>query len=152
MLRVSDIAYSFIIKFIPKRIRKFVGSHVPLQLIESLRGMPSQHSNVEHNRAIWDRYARFWDKKRARIDNPEVDESQRMLYLTCLGDEWGKKADVDMIVQEYIYPYVTRDSTVAEIGVGGGRIAMRVAGMVKELYCLDVSGEMLRKAQTTLAN
>jgi len=36
---------------------------------------------------------------------------------------------------------------VLEIGVGGGRVAKRIAPLCQELHCLDISKEMLKKAQ-----
>lgn len=117
-----------------------------------LEGMPSRWQNLEHNRALWNRYAKTWDKKRINVENPEIGEEERAAYLTFLGDEWGRRSDVDTIVEDYIYPYITPDSVVAEIGVGGGRIASRVAGKVKELHALDISKEMLEKARTALAD
>jgi SAM-dependent methyltransferase len=142
----------FMKRFVPQYIRDFLKLHLPQALLRLFNVMPSQSRNVEYNRALWDEYAREWDKKPVHIEDPKLDVNQSQFYLTCLGDEWGSKRDVDEIVQEYIYPHITRDSVVAEIGVGGGRIARRVAGMVKELYCLDISPQMLRKAQVALAN
>ena len=72
-------------------------------------------------------------------------------YLTHLGDEWGTKADVDRIVDEYILPYVATQSVVAEIGVGGARIASRVVMKPKELWCFDVSRQMLKRARSVLS-
>jgi SAM-dependent methyltransferase len=40
---------------------------------------------------------------------------------------------------------------VAEIGVGGGRVASRVYGHVKHLYCFDIAEEMLKQAQESIA-
>jgi SAM-dependent methyltransferase len=143
--------FNFITSVTPKRVKAFLKTHLPQSFLDFLGGMPSRWRNVEYNRALWDWYARSWDKKRVNIENPDVGEDQRSSYLTYLGDEWGRSSDVDKIVEEYIYPYVTQDSVVAEIGVGGGRIASRVAGMVKELYALDISKEMLHRAQSALA-
>jgi len=36
-------------------------------------------------------------------------------------------------------------SVVAEIGVGGGRIARKMVDKVKSLTCFDISTEMLKK-------
>jgi SAM-dependent methyltransferase len=127
-------------------------SHLPANFVDLVRGMPSRWRNLDYNRAFWDRYARVWDKKRVYIENPNIGDDQRSSYLASLGDEWGRRSEVTKIVEEYIYPYVTHDSVVAEIGVGGGRIASQVAGRVKEFYALDISKEMLRKAKIALAN
>ena len=129
----------------------FVESIIPNRIKSLLRGLPSRWRNMEHNRAIWNRYANTWDKKRVLVQNPDVGEHDRSAYLRYLGDEWGRRSDVDKIVEEYIHPYITNDSVVAEIGVGGGRIASMVAGKVKELYALDISKEMLRTARIALA-
>jgi len=51
---------------------------------------------------------------------------------------------------DFLYPYVTQASVVAEIGVGGGRVAKRMFGKVKSLTCFDISLEMLKKAKVTL--
>ena len=136
----------------PKRIKDLFRSRLSGDFLDFVRGMPSRWRNIEHNRALWNRYAKTWDKKRIPVENPDIDEDQRSAYLTYLGDEWGRRSDVDKIVEEYIYPYITQDSVVAEIGVGGGRIASRVADKVKELYALDISKEMLRTARVALAN
>lgn len=142
----------FIAPRLPSRIKDFLRPFLSQTLLDFLRGRPSQRRNIQYNRALWDSYAKHWDRKHIHIENPNVAQDQRALDLVHLGDEWGQKSDVDKIVEEYIKPYVTPDSIVLEIGVGGGRIASRVAGAVKELYCLDVSKEMLRRAQLALAN
>jgi len=41
--------------------------------------------------------------------------------------------------------------TVAEIGVGGGRVASRVYPHVRRLYCFDIAAEMLDQAQAAIA-
>ncbi len=38
-----------------------------------------------------------------------------------------------------------------ELGIGGGRVAKRTAQIVSELHGLDISTEMLRKAQGNLS-
>ena len=40
--------------------------------------------------------------------------------LQTLGDEWSSRREKDEIINEFITPYVTESSRVAEIGVGGG--------------------------------
>ncbi len=39
---------------------------------------------------------------------------------------------------------------VLEIGVGGGRVAKRTASLCHELHAIDISKEMLKKAQANL--
>lgn len=112
--------------------------------------LPPDSMNLEHNRAIWTLYAKTWRKKDIRIQNVDVTEDERDSYITDLGDEWGRLSDLEDIISDYIYPYVTDQSLVAEIGVGGGRVARRVAKNVKELWCFDISSEMLGKAEQAL--
>jgi ubiquinone/menaquinone biosynthesis C-methylase UbiE len=39
-----------------------------------------------------------------------------------------------------------------EIGIGGGRVAKRVAPLVKSVNAVDISGEMIKKAKKNLAH
>ena len=48
-------------------------------------------------------------------------------------------------------PFLKPESKVLEIGVGGGRVARKSAHLCKELHCLDISQEMLKKAKTNLS-
>ena len=81
---------------------------------------PSEPWNVQENRRLWDEYA----SKRGRAGYP--------------GDEWGTPAAVDALVEEWIDPYVSPTTLAAEIGVGAGRIAMRIAPKVRHLTGCDV--------------
>lgn len=44
-----------------------------------------------------------------------------------------------------------RGLVVAELGVGGGRIASRVYPHVQRLYCFDIAAEMLEQAQASIS-
>jgi SAM-dependent methyltransferase len=114
--------------------------------------LPDDHLNFEHNRALWNQYVKTWKKEEIPVQNPDITGAERDSYLKNIGDEWGTLSDVESIVSEYIDPYVTTESKVAEIGVGGGRIATRVAPKSKELWCFDISTEMIRKAKEALRN
>lgn len=94
--------------------------------------------------------------------------------LEFLGDEWSDKQSVLTVLNDFVYPNVTQDSIVAEIGSGGGtfvisqrwrhlrplltfappsaagRIASKVSLNVKELTCFDISDEMLKKARAAV--
>ena len=95
---------------------------------------PSDH--VEYNRAGWDSYAARWSPR------GEGD---------TLGDEWAPPEEgVADIIEDWVWPHVTPESTAAEIGVGGGRIARLVAPKVRELWCFDISSMMLKQAQRAL--
>ncbi len=126
----------------------------PYRFIKSIlgRSLSSDLSNFEYNREHWNRYAKNWNKTKIHVDNPNISEEEKKSYIKCLGDEWGIVSDVEKIVEEYIYPYVTKDSIVGEIGVGGGRIASKVIDRSKEFYCFEVSSVMLKRCKAALAN
>jgi len=108
--------------------------------------------NFEFNKFYWDTYAALWDKKLFSVENNEVKtRKEQEEYIKCLGDEWGKTSDTKEIIEEYIYPYISRESKVCEIGSGGGRIALNVAPIVKELHCFDISKEMLTLLKKVLS-
>lgn len=110
------------------------------------RLVPQVTENVSYNRRLWDRYAADWDDRamRRRRWNGRYDS------LAILGDQWGRSTDVEEIMAQYVYPFVSRESVVGEIGCGGGRIARLVADHVDELHCFDVSPNMLRLAREAL--
>jgi ubiquinone/menaquinone biosynthesis C-methylase UbiE len=70
--------------------------------------------------------------------------------LSNLGDEWANRSHTIEIIQEFIYPYINDSHVVAEIGVGGGRIAKEVVNRVAELHCYDVSSEMIKRSKNVL--
>lgn len=111
---------------------------------------PSRSSNVEYNKRLWDCYARHWDSLEVNSESSASEGGKKESSFECLGDEWGEKYSVDKVISNYIYPFITKESIVAEIGVGGGRIASKVAGRTKELYCFDISPNMLKRAKSRL--
>jgi SAM-dependent methyltransferase len=110
----------------------------------------SRHSNLEYNRRLWDLYARDWSTDSANVENRAVRADERETYLRYLGDEWGRVGDVEAILDQYVHPYIGPNSVVAEIGVGGGRIASRLAEKTGELVCFDVSSRMIKIARKAL--
>jgi SAM-dependent methyltransferase len=112
---------------------------------------PDPSNHVEYNRSSWDGYAARWASRgfRRSLASRGVEVDQ----LEVLGEEWTTTdAAVAGIVEEWISPYVTKDSAVAEIGVGGGRVAMIVADEVHELIGFDLSQMMLEHAKRALAD
>src|SRR5437899_11728214 len=98
------------------------------------RWFPSQYDNLEWNRKMAEGYAR-----RAQPGG------------AALGEEWSRPEDLDEILEEFLFPFVDERSAVAEIGVGGGRVAARVLPRVAKLYAFDISPRMLRAARSALA-
>lgn len=108
--------------------------------------IPSDFSNFEYNRELWNRYAKRWNKTKVYC------EKEKRSHIKHIGDEWGTVSDVEKIVDEYIYPFITKESVVAEIGVGGARVALKVVDRSREFYCFDISSEMLRRAKAVLGD
>ena len=103
------------------------------------RFLSSHLSNAQYNRLVWTVYPAL-RRLAGRAPRGQV-----------VGEEWGlDPRDVDEVVEEFVAPYVTDESVVAGIGVGGGRIAARVAPRVRELYGFDISRTMLRRAREAL--
>jgi SAM-dependent methyltransferase len=109
-----------------------------------------QADNVAYNRELWDRYAEHWQDpvfRASRADAPE-----EIPFLERIGDEWGRRRDVDAIVDGFILPWVSPDSVVGEIGCGGGRVAERVVPHVGSFYGFDISARMLERAREVITD
>ncbi len=100
----------------------------------------SRHlSNAQYNRFVWTLYPVL---RRGLGRQAPAGGS--------VGSEWGSQGEVEWVVEEHIDPYITTSSAVAEIGVGGGRLASLVAGKVGTLTCFDISETMLKRARIAL--
>jgi SAM-dependent methyltransferase len=111
------------------------------------RFLSAHLSNAEYNRLVWGLYPYLWRLgSLAGVTKPREDTSGEIL-----GEEWGSRAWVREVLDLFVFPYVSEESVVAEIGVGGGRIATQVAPRVATFYGLDVSSGMLDKAKQALA-
>mmetsp|Transcript_1414 Transcript_1414/g.1849 ORF Transcript_1414/g.1849 Transcript_1414/m.1849 type:complete len:308 (-) Transcript_1414:645-1568(-) len=105
--------------------------------------------NVATNEKLWDVYASEW--------KPEADWVKTMakgINVQVLGDEWAPIEDTQRVLDEWLKPLLSIDNVqVAEIGSGGGRIALYMANQdgINTLTLFDVSAKMLNKAKTQLA-
>ena len=81
---------------------------------------------------------------------PDEERSHIEEHVRSLGDEWAPAGDLEEVLREYLYPYVSNETVAAEIGVGGGRVAALVAPRVRLLHCIDVSPEMIVHAREKL--
>ena len=113
---------------------------------------PPHHENVAYNRDQWDRYAAHWDTSRVTVEDASVPQAGRAAAIGILGDEWGNRRDVARVMADFIIPYVNRSTDAAEIGSGGGRLAVQVLPIVRSLTCFDISRKMLEKCRATLGN
>ena len=129
------------------------------QLSEAL--VYTEPSNVDTNRKLWNQYARQWTTAAASPDSPPrlspwVQRMARQVGrsdadVQFIGDEWSDEASLEASLSTFLFPLLSPDSVVAELGVGGGRVAARVAPRVSRLFCLDISTQMLSAAQRALA-
>jgi SAM-dependent methyltransferase len=127
-----------------RRIRQYVLDRFVLPRLDNEAG----------NRRLWDAYARDWRRRDAYLDVALAgDEAAawRAQHVHVLGDEWGTPTDVERVLDDFVYPHLGEDLVVAEIGIGGGRIASRVAPRVRELWGFDISQRMLARAREALA-
>jgi len=127
-----------------RRIRQYVLDRFVLPRLDNEAG----------NRRLWDAYARDWRRHDAYLDVDLVGAEAadwRAEHVTFVGDEWGTPDDVERVLGDFVYPHLRDDLVVAEIGIGGGRIASRIAPRVKELWGFDISRRMLDRARQSLA-
>lgn len=118
----------------------------------SLVRMPPATDNVEHNRALWNRYAIKWNKDRIGVQQSETgNEAEFRSTISHLGDEWGSPSHVERLLDDFLFPYIPDNAAGLEIGVGGGRIANKTAPRLKTLTCCDISSGMLTHAKANLA-
>jgi SAM-dependent methyltransferase len=82
---------------------------------------------------------------------PAEEKSHIEKHVLSLGHEWAPVGDLEEVLSEYLYPYVSKDTVAAEIGVGGGRVAALVAPLVRRLHCIDLSPEMIARAREKVA-
>ncbi len=90
-------------------------------------------------------YAGFWNKY-AEDWQPAAEDEH------FIGDEWkGIHAGAALSLGEYnqlieksfIAPYITKDDSVIELGVGGGKTAGMLLNHCNKLTCIDVATSML---------
>jgi SAM-dependent methyltransferase len=70
---------------------------------------------------------------------------------SVLGEEWSSLGDLEDILARYLFPFLHPQARVAEIGVGGGRVARYVISRrCVHLVCMDISPKMLDRARAAL--
>lgn len=79
----------------------------------------------------WETYSETWESSVSK---------EGMRYL---GDEWGSTDLTEIIIAQYVKPYLHRNSIVLEIGCGGGKFSKRLVSLI----CSDVSEKMLDRAK-----
>jgi SAM-dependent methyltransferase len=124
------------------------------RLVQSLAPCVAyKESNVEANRKVWNMYAKDWSPETEWVKRMagNLGEEWNAENLTYVGDEWSDRASLQQVIDEFITPWISASSAVAEIGVGGGRVAVKIVSMCRELHCFDISSEMLKRARQAIA-
>ena len=76
-----------------------------------------------------------------------IDEGNDPIYDTEPLKEYMNKWDGELFIEEM---KLTKDKTVLEIGIGTGRLALKVATECKTLYGIDISPKTIEKAKINL--
>lgn len=91
-----------------------------LQVIDQLdAAIVPKSNNIGTNKKLWDAYCSEWHDSADWVQKMACQVGMQA-DLQTLGDEWSSRREKDEIVMEFIRPYITDLSRVAEIGVGGG--------------------------------
>ena len=104
--------------------------------------------NMQTNRKLWDNYSQEWSPQQAWVRKMSANVGMED-SLEVLGDEWAPRAHTNEIIETFILPH-TNGGRVAEIGVGGGRIARAVVNGTHEFHAFDVSSRMLERTKGVL--
>ncbi|HXA41974.1 MAG TPA: class I SAM-dependent methyltransferase [Candidatus Solibacter sp.] len=131
-------------------IRRRLKNRLRPVLPPSLPDGGEQSENFQQNRKLWDEYAFGWTPEFRGYESRQGENAP--LHYRHLGDEWGHPEDVESVVAEFILPFVGPGACVAELGSGGGRVAARVLPHVREMWCFDISEQMLARARDALGN
>lgn len=116
------------------------------QNIEKMDNQQQPPAKIDYEKA-WDSYAAKW-----RRNNPGLNH---------LGDEWiGKAAGAANSLAEYealietkfIAPYIHKEHTVLEIGIGGGKTGALLLKYADRLICADISSQMLAATRSRLGD
>ena len=155
---------------IPTASKPKEGTSMVQGLIQALSGaiVYTDVGNLETNRRLWNRYAEEWhegDREGSSNTNSSTWVQEMAAhtaktskksphdapqYITIVGEEWSSQEDLEEVLREFLLPYLTPEGVVAEVGVGGGRVAVHVMGKCASLTCLDISAGMLAKAKAAL--
>ena len=101
------------------------------------RAESTEETNVKTRyESAWDTYSEKW------TGDPG----------SALGDEWSSQEFCDGLHDRFLGPHYGSESTVLEIGPGGGKYSSRVGPRCGKLICADVSQAMLDRTQERLAD
>jgi SAM-dependent methyltransferase len=117
------------------------------RLIAGLVYVPGS-DNVSTNARLWDAYAAEWNpaggwcaRMAARVGRASPAD------VPVVGAEWSDEASLAQVLDEFALPHLGPGTVAAEIGSGGGRIAVRLLPHVASLRCFDISARMLERCR-----
>ena len=88
---------------------------------------------------FWDRYSQSWESEvKPRIEGE------------ILGEEWTHPERTRFVYERFASPYLSPSARVVEIGPGGGKFSRRLVEQCRELLLVDISREMLQRANRVI--
>jgi ubiquinone/menaquinone biosynthesis C-methylase UbiE len=138
-LRQQGISVRELIEAVQTRQTELTGQIRELERQIATRWVDPRNQSVKTQyESGWDTYSEIWES------------SVRKPGLYYLGDEWGSPDLTDVIIDQYVKPYLQADTTVLEIGCGSGKFSEKLASLCKLLICADVSENMINRAKQRL--
>ena len=107
---------------------------------------PNRQRQLEKMREDWDRRAR--ENARYYVNTATQDWTDEEFFAS------GERTVAEEILTDMINICQGKDPKqmrILEIGCGAGRVTRALAGVFGEVYGVDISGEMVARAQTALA-
>lgn len=99
----------------------------------------TQNSSHGIKRYVCEDVARYYDLLIDENNDPVYDPKTLQDYM----DKWDGKAFIDKME-------LNKEKSVLEIGVGTGRLALRVAPLCDEFYGIDISPKTIARAKENL--
>ncbi len=95
--------------------------------------------------SAWDEYAQNWQS----TNSEEVYRGDEWIGMAA-GAATSLAEYTALIEQQFIAPYIQKNHTVLEIGVGGGKTAALLLNYCDRLICADISSNLLNATRTRL--
>mmetsp|Transcript_30511 Transcript_30511/g.78965 ORF Transcript_30511/g.78965 Transcript_30511/m.78965 type:complete len:316 (+) Transcript_30511:611-1558(+) len=107
--------------------------------------------NAVTNRKLWDAYAAAWDPSADFVKKMSSSLPPGGASIHRVGDEWSDVESFQEVLRDWILPHAD-NAIVAEIGSGGGRVAVELSRVAQRLECFDISQNMLSRASAAVAS
>jgi len=107
--------------------------------------------NAVTNRKLWDAYAAAWDPDADFVKKMSSNLPRGSTSINHVGDEWSDVSSFQEVLRDWILPNAS-NAVVAEIGSGGGRVAVALSRVAQRIECFDVSQGMLSRASEAVGS